>query len=134
MVLQDPNDATDDILRQNRSRQKEYLFDCVLGPQTSQVSEIVLHKKKNDDARASLQIEVYEATTRCLIDSVLSGYNATVFAYGPTGQPVWSLVCVCGIVTILWCCQNIANSLALWPVCLHGGPRSYTCTQFIFTA
>lgn len=31
------------------------------------------------------QTEVYEATTRNLLDSVLDGYNATVFAYGATG-------------------------------------------------
>lgn len=31
------------------------------------------------------QSEVYEATTKTLLDSVLDGYNATVFAYGATG-------------------------------------------------
>lgn len=31
------------------------------------------------------QSEVYEGTTRNLLDSVLDGYNATVFAYGATG-------------------------------------------------
>jgi kinesin family member 18/19 len=31
------------------------------------------------------QAEVYEATTQSLLDSVLDGYNATVFAYGATG-------------------------------------------------
>jgi kinesin family protein 18/19 len=31
------------------------------------------------------QEEVYEATTKTLLDSVLDGYNATVFAYGATG-------------------------------------------------
>ncbi|KAI1384305.1 kinesin-domain-containing protein [Hypoxylon trugodes] len=31
------------------------------------------------------QTEVYEATTKTLLDSVLDGYNATVFAYGATG-------------------------------------------------
>ncbi len=31
------------------------------------------------------QGEVYEATTRGLLDSVMEGYNATVFAYGATG-------------------------------------------------
>ena len=36
------------------------------------------------DQNAS-QGEVYEATTRGLLDSVLDGYNATVFAYGATG-------------------------------------------------
>ncbi|KAL1958434.1 hypothetical protein VTO42DRAFT_4535 [Malbranchea cinnamomea] len=36
------------------------------------------------DENAS-QAEVYEGTTRGLLDSVLDGYNATVFAYGATG-------------------------------------------------
>ena len=36
------------------------------------------------DQNAS-QGEVYESTTRSLLDSVLDGYNATVFAYGATG-------------------------------------------------
>ncbi|KXJ96135.1 P-loop containing nucleoside triphosphate hydrolase protein [Microdochium bolleyi] len=31
------------------------------------------------------QSDVYEATTKKLLDSVLDGYNATVFAYGATG-------------------------------------------------
>ncbi|KAF2737654.1 kinesin-domain-containing protein [Polyplosphaeria fusca] len=31
------------------------------------------------------QGDVYEATTKTLLDSVLEGYNATVFAYGATG-------------------------------------------------
>ncbi|EPE09790.1 kinesin-like protein [Ophiostoma piceae UAMH 11346] len=31
------------------------------------------------------QMDVYEGTTKCLLDSVLDGYNATVFAYGATG-------------------------------------------------
>lgn len=29
---------------------------------------------------------VYQATTKSLIEGVISGYNATVFAYGPTGE------------------------------------------------
>ncbi|KAJ1848110.1 tubulin-dependent ATPase kip3, partial [Coemansia sp. RSA 2703] len=33
----------------------------------------------------STQQEVYEGTTRGLLDSVMGGYNATVFAYGATG-------------------------------------------------
>ncbi|KAJ2781837.1 tubulin-dependent ATPase kip3 [Coemansia javaensis] len=33
----------------------------------------------------STQREVYEGTTRGLLDAVMSGYNATVFAYGATG-------------------------------------------------
>ena len=31
------------------------------------------------------QGDVYEATTKSLLDSVLDGFNATVFAYGATG-------------------------------------------------
>ena len=31
------------------------------------------------------QEEVYRATTKGLIEGLISGYNATVFAYGPTG-------------------------------------------------
>jgi kinesin family protein 18/19 len=31
------------------------------------------------------QAEVYESTTKTLLDSVFDGYNATVFAYGATG-------------------------------------------------
>ena len=31
------------------------------------------------------QADVYEATTKNLLDSVMDGYNATVFAYGATG-------------------------------------------------
>ncbi|KAJ2854226.1 tubulin-dependent ATPase kip3 [Coemansia erecta] len=33
----------------------------------------------------STQRDVYEGTTRGLLDSVMNGYNATVFAYGATG-------------------------------------------------
>ena len=32
------------------------------------------------------QEEVYEATTKKLVENVLQGYNATVFAYGATGK------------------------------------------------
>src|ERR1700712_4237588 len=31
------------------------------------------------------QSDVYESTTKGLLDSVINGYNATVFAYGATG-------------------------------------------------
>ena len=33
----------------------------------------------------STQAEVYEGTARPVVASALSGYNATIFAYGPTG-------------------------------------------------
>jgi kinesin family protein 18/19 len=36
---------------------------------------------------------VYQATTKSLIEGVISGYNATVFAYGPTGEGKTQTVC-----------------------------------------
>ncbi|KAM6299077.1 kinesin-like protein KIF19 [Aegotheles albertisi] len=66
VVLMDPSDDPDDILRANRSREKTFVFDMVF------------------DHRAS-QEEVYVSTTKNLIGGVISGYNATIFAYGPTG-------------------------------------------------
>jgi hypothetical protein len=58
--------AEDDHLRKGRSREKRYAFDRVL------------------DASAT-QADVYAQTARPLLKGVLRGYNATVFAYGPTG-------------------------------------------------
>lgn len=66
VVLLDPSDDPDDILRANRSREKQYVFDCTF------------------DGNCT-QRDVYAATTKVLIPSVADGYNATVFAYGPTG-------------------------------------------------
>lgn len=34
---------------------------------------------------SSKQIDLYEETFRDLVDSVLDGFNGTVFAYGQTG-------------------------------------------------
>ncbi|XP_039216750.1 kinesin-like protein KIF19 isoform X1 [Crotalus tigris] len=66
MVLMDPSEDPEDILRANRSREKTFIFDVVFGPQATQE-------------------EVYLSTTKSLIEGVISGYNATIFAYGPTG-------------------------------------------------
>ncbi|XP_060116619.1 kinesin-like protein KIF19 [Heteronotia binoei] len=66
MVLMDPTEDPDDILRANRSREKTFIFDMVFDHMASQE-------------------EVYVCTTKNLIEGVISGYNATVFAYGPTG-------------------------------------------------
>ncbi|XP_061564605.1 kinesin-like protein KIF19 isoform X2 [Cololabis saira] len=66
VVLMDPMEDPDDVLRANRSREKTYMFDVAF------------------DFSAS-QDEVYRATTKGLIEGLISGYNATVFAYGPTG-------------------------------------------------
>ncbi len=67
VVLLDPDEDHDDILRANRSRERKYMFDVV------------------SDARADQQ-DVYSATAKTLLGSVLEGYNATVFAYGATGM------------------------------------------------
>lgn len=66
MVLDSGVDS-DDILRINRSREKRYAFDYAFD-------------------NTSSQEQVYEATCKFLLDSVLNGFNATVFAYGPTGS------------------------------------------------
>ncbi|XP_007958075.1 kinesin-like protein KIF19 [Orycteropus afer afer] len=66
VVLMDPMEDPDDILRAHRSREKSYLFDMAF------------------DFTATQEM-VYQATTKSLIEGVISGYNATVFAYGPTG-------------------------------------------------
>ncbi|XP_061667079.1 kinesin-like protein KIF19 isoform X3 [Syngnathoides biaculeatus] len=66
VILMDPMEDPDDVLRANRSREKSYVFDVAF------------------DYSAS-QEEVYRATTKGLIEGLISGYNATVFAYGPTG-------------------------------------------------
>uniref|UniRef100_A0A8D0F6G5 Kinesin-like protein n=1 Tax=Strix occidentalis caurina TaxID=311401 RepID=A0A8D0F6G5_STROC len=66
VVLRDPLADPDDVLRASRSQQKSYSFDVAF------------------DATAT-QETVYRATTQSLVTVVISGSNATVFAYGPTG-------------------------------------------------
>ena len=68
VVILDPTKVRDetDVLRQNRSREKKYAFDYVFN--------------EKDD-----QVAVYSNTTKFMIQGVLDGYNATVFAYGQTG-------------------------------------------------
>ena len=56
-----------DALRKRRSNDRQYVFDATFGAD-------------------STQQEVYVKTTQPLIQSVLEGYNATVFAYGATGS------------------------------------------------
>ncbi|KAM8960416.1 kinesin-like protein KIF19 [Pelodytes ibericus] len=65
-VLMDPTEGHDNFLRCNRTREKTFIFDVVFDTQATQE-------------------EVYKSTTKNMIEGVLSGYNATVFAYGPTG-------------------------------------------------
>ncbi|KAM6119103.1 kinesin-like protein KIF19 [Phoenicopterus ruber ruber] len=66
VVLRDPMEDPDDVLHASRSREKSYVFDVAF------------------DSTAT-QETVYRATTQGLVTGVISGYNATVLAYGPTG-------------------------------------------------
>lgn len=66
VVLMDPLEDPDDILRANRSREKQYVFDLGFDGNTTQE-------------------EVYISTCRLLIPNVIKGFNASVFAYGATG-------------------------------------------------
>jgi kinesin family protein 18/19 len=69
VVLLDPTSeapAPEEAFRMKRSKEKQYAFDFVFD-------------------KASTQQEVYEKTTGFLLEGVISGFNATVFAYGSTG-------------------------------------------------
>jgi kinesin family protein 18/19 len=67
VVLMDPNDDGKDVLRLRRSREKKYAFDRAY-------------------ATSAGQDEVYEGSCQFLLPGVIDGFNATVFAYGPTGS------------------------------------------------
>ncbi|KAM0486352.1 hypothetical protein ACHAPX_001058 [Trichoderma viride] len=59
-------------------------FSRTVIPTTKKVKDQVFAFDRVFDDMTT-QAEVYEGTTRALLDSVLDGYNATVFAYGATG-------------------------------------------------
>ncbi|KAK5987026.1 Kinesin-like protein 5 [Cladobotryum mycophilum] len=59
-------------------------FSRTVIPTSKKVKDQVFAFDRVFDETTS-QAEVYEGTTRGLLDSVLDGYNATVFAYGATG-------------------------------------------------
>lgn len=67
IILDPASGDKQDVLRANRNREKQYAFDYVAEPGTSQEA-------------------IYNNTTKFLIHGVLDGYNATVFAYGQTGS------------------------------------------------
>ena len=62
----DPDKDNRDHLRSKRSREKRYAFDRAF------------HESES-------ATDVYEGSCKFLLEGVLNGYNATVFAYGPTG-------------------------------------------------
>ncbi|GLH11354.1 Kinesin-like protein KLP2 [Gryllus bimaculatus] len=67
VVLEDAEGDKNDVLRQKRGSERRYVYDVAFGEQ-------------------STQEEVYRGTTSRLVQDVLLGYNATVFAYGATGS------------------------------------------------
>lgn len=66
VVLLDLVEDGAEAYRVNRTKEKQYAFDFAFQPTATQ------------------QV-IFEKTTAFLLEGVLSGYNATVFAYGPTG-------------------------------------------------
>ncbi|XP_037093604.1 kinesin-like protein KIF19 [Pollicipes pollicipes] len=66
VTLQENDGDKNDILRQKRRHEKHFVYDLAFGEDSNQK-------------------QLYEKTTRPLVNDVLQGYNATVFAYGPTG-------------------------------------------------
>ena len=71
VILQDPKDFSEEngrneMLRKNRTREKQYAFDYAF----------------DQDVDA---VKVFNLTTQFLIEGVLNGFNSTVFAYGATG-------------------------------------------------
>nr|XP_047920497.1 kinesin-like protein KIF19 [Anser cygnoides] len=98
VVLRDPTRAPDDVPRASRPREQRYVFDAAFDASATQVrpSGLAGHGDVGLGARCGAagrapgplalpQETVYRATTRGLVAGVLSGSNATVFAYGPTG-------------------------------------------------
>jgi kinesin family protein 18/19 len=66
VIVKDPPAKDNDFLREKRTNEKRYAFDHVF----------------NDRAT---QEDIHGVTTKLLIDGVMNGFNATVFAYGATG-------------------------------------------------
>lgn len=52
------------------------------------------------------QGDVYESTTKPLLDSVLDGYNATVFAYGATGCGKTHTITYVSVYVAICTCAN----------------------------
>uniref|UniRef100_A0A7S3J0T0 Kinesin-like protein n=1 Tax=Euplotes harpa TaxID=151035 RepID=A0A7S3J0T0_9SPIT len=68
VILMDPLELLNakGALGKNRSKEKQYAFDYAFDSETGQT-------------------EIFESTTKFLVEGILEGYNATVFAYGATG-------------------------------------------------
>jgi kinesin family protein 18/19 len=68
VVVLDPDLSKEYLDRvQNRSKEKKYAFDVAFSPEST-----------NED--------VYNATVSSMVEGVVRGLNATIFAYGATGR------------------------------------------------
>ncbi|KAF0303182.1 Kinesin-like protein KIF19 [Amphibalanus amphitrite] len=74
VTLQENDGDKNDVLRQKRRHEKHFVYDLAFGEDSSQEGLTPVFQK-----------QLYEKTTKPLIGDVLQGFNATVFAYGPTG-------------------------------------------------
>lgn len=70
------------ILQQDRTKNGRSSSSTRRYMRRSGEQKFVFDKLFDEDAT---QTEVYESTTRPLLDSVLDGFNGTIFAYGATG-------------------------------------------------
>jgi hypothetical protein len=67
MIIHDPGHTAVNDMRKARVRDRHFAFDHAFG-------------------QATPSDKVYNSTTRFLVDGVVAGFNATVFAYGATGS------------------------------------------------
>ncbi|CAI4224884.1 unnamed protein product [Auanema sp. JU1783] len=67
LLLVDPEKYEKNVLRQNRQHERQFTFDYTFGP-------------------SATQEDVHTSTTGPIIEAVVKGINATVFAYGATGS------------------------------------------------
>ncbi|XP_063781155.1 kinesin-like protein KIF19 [Pseudophryne corroboree] len=66
VLLKDPGEDPYDVLRSSRTRETTFTFNHVFD-------------------QAATQENVYDSTMKNIVDDILAGYNAAIFAYGPTG-------------------------------------------------
>ena len=84
----DPSQESGDFLVRKRARDRQYAFDYAFDASAGQEQVCGMHLPASCwvDSHAHIHTQVYNSTTRFLIDGVIDGYNATVFAYGATGS------------------------------------------------
>lgn len=68
VILMDPEELMNSkgVLGRNRTKERRYAFDYAFD-------------------KTCGQLEIFKHTTKFLVEGILHGFNATVFAYGPTG-------------------------------------------------